>query len=194
MSRLSFEVALGSRIYLAFDAMLNDKPTMIEDILAHVGQQGCTSLSPELTDAAAKCLESVLQDALPSFVFTEGTETVPVNVRLLDWWRTAAKDPDPEPVDWLKYGAPAGILIPVVDRGIFPTYDPSIDVIEVSPDDLHTEANFSNYAGVDGDPDINKEVERILTNNYAVAYDSLEQAEAAVGGKAIISKVGAIIN
>jgi hypothetical protein len=137
-------------------------------------------------------LESVLREALPTFTFEEGTEKVPVNVRLLDWWRTAAKDPDPEPVEWLKTGAPAGILIPVVDRGIFPTYDPCIDVVEVHHEDLHTAADFQNYAGVDGDPDIDTEVDRILTNEYAVSFKTLDDAEAALGGKVILSKIGAV--
>ena len=192
MSRLTYEVALGSRINTAFGKLFDENPSMVEDILSHVGRQDCTALKPELTAAAASCLRGVLQDALPSFKFSPGSESVPVNVELLDWWRTAAKDPDTEPVEWLKHGAPAGILIPVVDKGVFPTYDPTIDIVEVDPEDLHTEPNFSNYAGVDGDPDINKEVARILENKYAVTYDSVEHAEAALGGKVVLSNIGAI--
>jgi hypothetical protein len=117
---------------------------------------------------------------------------VPVKVVLLDHWRTAAKDPDPEPVQWLKTGAPAGILIPVVDRGIIPTYDPTADVEEVHPDQLNTEHNFSNYSGVGGDPDIDKEVRRILDSGYATKYRSIEEAERQLGGRVILSKIGAV--
>jgi hypothetical protein len=113
-------------------------------------------------------------------------------VELLDWWRTAAKDPDTEPVQWLKFGAPAGILLPVVDRGIFPTYDPTIDTVEVDPEQLQTECNFTNYAGIDGDPDIDKEVKRIIGNKYVDRYASVEAAEAALGAPVILSKIGAV--
>jgi hypothetical protein len=174
MARLSYEVELGSRINTAFMKLFDDNPTMVEEVLSHVGSVDCTALSDELTARAAVCLKTVLTESCPNFTFVPGTESVPVNVELLDHWRTASKDPDPEPVQWLKTGSPAGILIPVVDRGIFPTYDPTLDVVEIHPDELYTEHNFSNYAGIDGDPDIDKEVRRILDSKYASTYRNIE--------------------
>ena len=46
-------------------------------------------------------------------------------------WRRAAQDPDPDTIDWLRFGAPAGILHPTIDRGIFPTYDPEVDTADL---------------------------------------------------------------
>ena len=192
MSRLWYEAALGSRMSLAFEAMFDRCPAMVEEVLAHVGRLNCTKLDSHLVKAAEECMRSVLEAELPNFVSDPGTESVPVNVPLLDLWRTAAKDPDGEPVTWLKYGAPAGLLVHVEDRGIFPTYDPTLDAAEYQPNDLRTEEDFENYPGVDGDPDIFKEVRRILEADYLDQYDDIAAAERALGGTVVLSKIGAI--
>ena len=200
MSRLWYEVALGSKMSTAFEAMFDRCPHMVDEILKHVGRVDCTTLDAEITKAAEDCIREVLNEALPNFVSEPGTETVPVNVSLLDHWRTASKDPDGEPVKWLKFGAPAGLLESVEDRGIFPIYDPEIDAAELHWSELQTEANFSNYPGVDGDADIYKEIRRLLETDqkilpggpYVDSYPNIEAAERALGGKVILSKIGAI--
>ena len=65
-------------------------------------------------------------------------------------WRHGVKqhgDPDDQVFQWLTKGAPAGILHPSGDPGIFPeTSTPS----ENRPEDLHCdEKTFRNYAGVE---------------------------------------------
>ena len=115
-----------------------------------------------------------------------------MDVDLLDLWRTASKDFDSEAVRWLRHGAPAGILEPIKDMGIFPTYDPSIDVAEMSPDELQTAEFFANYAGTDTDPDVTLELDRVNSAGYSVRYPSIQAAEAVVGAPLILSKIGAI--
>jgi hypothetical protein len=194
MSRLSFENQLGSRIHGALLAMFNHHPEMIEDILSHIGRTDCTSLSGDIKNHASKCIKEILNQELPNFHSEPGTQTSLVDVGLLDHWRTAAKDPDTEPVKWLKEGAPAGITEPIVDRGIFPLYDPDVDYAEVNPSDLRTEPDFTNYSGVEQDDEVDKELRRIVEppNEYAMKFDTLEEAETFLGTKIILSKIGAI--
>ena len=111
---------------------------------------------------------------------------------LLDFWRTAAKDPDTEPPQWLKHGAPSGITEPIRDCGIFPNYDPSVDRAEISADDIFTQPDFANYSGVEGDPDVIKEVERLLKCGYVKSFDSIEQAREYLKATPILSKIGVI--
>jgi hypothetical protein len=49
MTRISYEVDLGSRIHGAFMKLFDYNPTMIEDSLSHVGLEDCTASTKELT-------------------------------------------------------------------------------------------------------------------------------------------------
>ena len=73
-----------------------------------------------------------------------------INVPLLTAWRSAASDPDWAVVNWLRYGAPAGIARTAEDCGGFPLIN---DEPDMSPRQLQTgEEHFSNTSGVDENP------------------------------------------
>ena len=110
----------------------------------------------------------------------------------MELWRQAAKDPDTEPTKWLATGAPAGILTAVEDRGIFPLYDPAVDIAEIEPCDLHTEEGFTNYPGVDQDDHVAAEFERQVQAGFTIRVDSWEEAKAYLGADPVLSKIAAI--
>ena len=192
MARLSYEGQVGARIHVAIKSLFEENPSMVEDIIAHVGRSDCTSLQPGLKTAVRERIRKTLNDIMTPNPFVPGTEETPVDVELLEHWRDAAKDPDSEPVRWLKEGALAGITQPVIDKGIFPLYDPELDTAECSPEDLRTEAGFVNYSGVEQDEDVNCELTRSLDAGYALSFPSVESAEEHLRASIVLSKVGAI--
>ena len=101
-------------------------------------------------------------------------------------------DPDDQPEDWLVHGAPAGLFRHILDRGIFPVYDPEVDVAEGDAQSLVTESEFCNYTGVEDNPLVADEIDRMRDKGYATEYSTLSEAEAAVGGQIVLSRIGAI--
>ena len=136
MSRLTYEVELGGRINECIRAVFDENPTMITEVLAHIGRENCTAIDETIIAKIKPKLKQLLTAACPTFQPTAATEKTVMDAELLDLWRAAAKDPDTEPPKWLARGAPAGILEPVQDRGIFPLYDPALDIAEVEAGDL----------------------------------------------------------
>jgi len=190
--RLPHAAALGSRIYAAMSEMLEKHPGMIEEALAAVGKKNLTTLDRQTVARTQECLFSVLNTALPCFDPTPQTQDCVINLPLLEHWQRAAKDPDDAAVDWLLHGAPAGIINPIPDRGIFPQYAPEDDIAEVAADDLATDMHFSNYTGVEGDAEVRAEFDRLAAKSYTREFCSLREAEAYVRGKIVLSKIGVI--
>ena len=172
--------------------MLEKHPGMIEEALAAVGKKNLTTLDRQTVARTQECLFSVLNTALPCFDPTPQTQDCVINLPLLEHWQRAAKDPDDAAVDWLLHGAPAGIINPIPDRGIFPQYAPEDDIAEVAADDLATDMNFSNYTGVEGDAEVRAEFDRLAAKSYTREFCSLREAEAYVRGKIVLSKIGVI--
>ena len=70
-----------------------------------------------------------------------------IDAHLLEAWRIAAGDPDDQVFLRLTQWAPAGILRPLEDPGIFPVCASASDML---PGDLHCDAKtFANYPGVE---------------------------------------------
>ena len=91
---------------------------------------------------------------------------------------------------WLTEGAPAGILYPIVDPGIFPeTSGPS----ENRPEDLHCDVDsFHNYAGVEDQDITEKELLGHLGKKHLIAFDTYKELAEHVGGEPILNKKGLI--
>ena len=63
--RLSYEVALGSQMSSAFEAMFDRSPQIVDEILAHVGRVDCTKLNAKIkskSEERAKNLRQVLNN------------------------------------------------------------------------------------------------------------------------------------
>jgi hypothetical protein len=192
MSRLPYVMTVGAKVRSALDQLFYEDSALADSILDHVGMEDCTCLPPHTVRLFQSAISKALEEVIPAPTDKSCSCITPVNFHLLDHWRQAAKDPDPDPVDWLRFGAPAGILHPIPDRGIFPTYDPAIDVAELAASDLATEVAFCNYAGVESDADVAVEVQRLEDKGFVAAYSCLAEAEKALGIKIVLSKIGAI--
>ena len=192
MARLSLVSNVGSKIFCALRELFTRDSELVESILLNIGRSDISFLPGAINDKVIGVMKDVLSPLVPSFTPARASQPCTVNTDLLDLWCQATKEPDPAPVQWLMHGAPAGILKPIVDDVVFPNYDPALDTAEVLADDLHTADNFCNYAGVEDDPDVRAEVKRLIEKEYVREFSSLYEAEKAVGGKIVLSKIGVI--
>ena len=97
MSRLTYEVELGGRINECIRTVFEENPTMVTDVLAHIGRENCTAIDESIIAKVKPKLKQLLLAACPTFQSTPATETTVMDAELLDLWRSAAKDPDTEP-------------------------------------------------------------------------------------------------
>jgi hypothetical protein len=176
MKRLTYSMQLGAKIQHEIHGVFAKHPTMISDVLAHIGREDCTSIDAHLVDRIKPCIRRILEQELPTYKPPKPTECCVADAVLLDHWQQAAKDPDTEAAQWLLHGAPAGITEPVKDCGIFPLYDPSVDTADVDASDLYTPADFANYSGVEADTDVAKEVARIIEQKHVLRFKSVKDA------------------
>ena len=117
----------------------------IDCMLAKLGSQ-----NPRGTpcDAVEKVKSIIIQHCGSHYTGEPARPPTDINVALLKAWQTASCDPDTAVIEWLTFGAPAGITCFAEPCGIFPPLD---DIPELSTDDLQTgDENFVNYAGVEG--------------------------------------------
>jgi hypothetical protein len=115
-----------------------------------------------------------------------------VNTELLGLWVRASRDPDDLPVQWLRHGAPAGILKEIESRGIFPRYSDEEDTTTVDPEMLRTDPDHANYSGVEGDEEVAEELLRLHIARYVRKFKTIEQVTAYLKGTPILSKLGVI--
>ena len=118
------------------------------------------------------------------------TRLTNIDAHLLESWLRAAGDPDDQVFLWLTEGAPAGILYPIVDPGIFPeTSEPS----ENRPEDLHCDVGtFRNYAGVEDQDITEEELLAHLGKEHLIAFDTHAELSEHVGGEPILNTIGFI--
>ena len=192
MKRLTYTMDLGTKIRKAMHGVFDEHPTLTSDVLAHIGRPDCTAIDAHLVNLVKPYISQILYQEFPSYKPPPPTECCVVDAHMLDHWQKAAKDPDTEAAQWLLHGAPAGITEAVKDCGIFPLYDPTKDTAEVDASDLHTQADFANYSGVESDVDVAKEVERIIDQKHVLRFKSVKDATRYLKAKPVLSKIGAI--
>ena len=114
-----------------------------------------------------------------------------IRASLLQCWQRKALDPDNQVGPRLFSGAPCGILEHPIADGIFPVIT---DENRENPDGLATDfESFSNYAGVEGDPDAESEIIEHIEAGHILASETVEGLLHATGGqKPILNKIGII--
>ena len=115
-----------------------------------------------------------------------------MDASLLDQWRQTTLDPDWAVIEWLYEGAPAGLRKQVEVCAIFPPYDPEVDVAELNVEDLSTQPGFENYSGVEDCEEVSTEMTRLVSKDYLIGFDNMDDAEAFTGGRIVLSKIGTI--
>ena len=93
----------------------------------------------------------------------------------------------------MREGAPAGIRNFPVPRGVFPLNSQDATEFVADPEQLYTiHEKFENYAGVEDDPDVAKEIERLATAHYLKPMPSLEAVVKFLTEDPVVSKIGVI--
>ena len=201
MSRLPLVREAGSLVYMAIRAAMTLTtrpplllPTHLDTALMTIGNSNCTSVGVETATITADHLRRALSSRAPSFSPTKSLADVytPVDIDLLELWRTVSLDPDDEVIRWLREGAPAGLVEAIKDRGIFPTYSEEEDPLLIDADDLATEPAFTNYDGVDANPAVAEEVKRMHDANYVKQFAAYEDVVRYLGAEPVLSRIGVI--
>ena len=189
---------MGGVVYSAIDDWLKAEPDggsgIIADVLSVIGSTTVTRVKDTISRSARRILFAALKPHAPDAFknVIHQTQTCPVNTELLHLWVCASKDPDELPVQWLRHGAPAGILHPIESRGVFPEYDPSVDVRTVDPEGLRTDPDHANYEGVEEDQEVSDEIARFAKEGWTRTFDTLEELRAYVKGDPVFSRLGVI--
>jgi hypothetical protein len=192
-SRMVVSKDVGDALRKELGDLLDANPDTENSAITALGTDSTTPLSDTQKGLVVDCMTKTLQALLPrSATACVQSENCMVNTALLSLWRQAAVDPDDQPEQWLVDGAPAGLLRPILDRGVFPIYDPEVDIAEVDAHSLVTEAEFGNYTGVEDNPLVAEEIFRMRDRGYSQEFDTIAAAEAAVGGRIVLSRIGAI--
>ena len=118
--------------------------------------------------------------------------TTVIRAYLLEAWAQVVEDPAAATVSCLYAGAPAGLHMQSESLdGVFPRVDDDIELLDVQS--LATDFDsFSNYVGVEEDSEALETLESYHRKGYLSRYDSLEELEAELGDKPVLSKLACL--
>ena len=175
---------IGATICSAFRHWLHSSPAVLAEIVAEMRNEKSTGLPLHHVEHARLLMASVLKPAT-----TGPCELSGIHVGLLQAWRRQAGDPDDLVEQWLANGAPAGVRLPIADKGVFEPYDDAKDTRAADPEDLVTEPAFTNYAGTDADDEVLKEFDRLLSKGWLRRFSSHSSLVAYLGEEPVLCKI-----
>ena len=189
VSKLAGLQRVGSKIRAIVDAFLQEYPETTSAALSHIGKKMEQKLP--FVDVLRKRLEDAFEADQVSAA--EEGYTTSLNHKLLRAMAVAAQDPDVMAADWLAFGAPAGIQIPIQDPGgIFPTSSNAYEEVLDSKELLEDEQGFYNYQSVD-DLEAEKLIQDFMASGYVQVFDNVSKAETFCGGKPVLSKLAMLV-
>lgn len=116
-----------------------------------------------------------------------------LKANFLKLWAEAARDPGSRLAAWLQEGAPGGLRVHPELDGLFPL------VTENDPqlpwENLETDfGSFTNYQGVEDNPDAVKAIESYVAKGYLSVHATLESCRNELGGEyPVLSRLGCIV-
>jgi hypothetical protein len=173
------------------DTFLDQHPDALTQALASVS--GPTDKRPQgvstsFLDKFRMLLSSEFGGCATTPVCGHGCDTN-IRAELLGAISNAAGDPGQFAVDWLRYGAPAGILKDCsAAAAIFPLQEVPGEDGGVSDDLARDDNEFENDRNIDTDPVASEELNLFADKGYLERHKTLRQCSAKLGGRAIISK------
>lgn len=117
-----------------------------------------------------------------------------LKANFMELWAEAARDPGCRLIQWLKEGAPGGLrLHPDLD-GLFPLVTDDDDP-QFQWDMLSTDfQEFTNYSGVEENPEAAKAISTYVSKGYLSVHDCLESCINELGGdEPVLSRLGCIV-
>ena len=196
--RLPVLARMGGIVYSAINDWLTGEADggklITQEVLSIIGSSTVTKVKDEISRTARRVLFAALKPHAPHAFenVVHPTQDCPVNTELLHLWVCASQDPDELPVQWLRHGAPAGILHAIESRGIFQDYDPAEDVRTVDPEELRTDPDHANYDGVEEDQEVADEISRFAASGWTRTFSTLEEVKEYVKGEPVLSRLGVI--
>ena len=108
-------------------------------------------------------------------------------------WAESARDPGSRLATWLQEGAPGGLTRHPDLDGLFPLV--TDDEPQMSWESLQTDfENFTNYSGVEENPEAAKAIASYINKGYLSVHDTLESCKAELDGEApVLSRLGCIV-
>jgi hypothetical protein len=192
VAALPGNLVAGGQIRVLLDRFVAARPTLVERCCEAIGSD-VTGAGPsdEILDELRQALavHLVVTDIGP---VANGDCTSTIRAGLLEAWARRAGDPGAGAAAWVRSGAPAGILDDPLLAGVFPlSNDCSGEVLR--PEDLNQDPEgFTNYQGIDDDPEVFAEVEEFARKGYLKRFDDAQSCTRFLGAPPVVSRFGAI--
>ena len=180
VGRLPAAAGAGQAVAGAFDALVQACPELLRPAAALLkGEAPQPFTDSQVHLARATALQALQASSRPP-------PAAGLCPEVFDAWVRAAGDPDDLLAEWLRHGAPLGVLHPVEPRGVFPP----VDQPPASPEQLRRlvshPAGWSNYRSAEDDPGVTADIlQRMVRKGWASATSSWEHACRQVGSRDI---------
>ena len=104
-------------------------------------------------------------------------------------------DPDTKYLaEWLRTGAPLGFTQPIPNTGIFPKVESTEWEEEAAKQLQRSLEDWTNHpSATEWEDDLVKLVDEAHSKGFCSFYDSIEDAQAEIGVKPVLNKLGVIV-
>ena len=191
VASLPGNLVVGGQVRKILDSFLVEFPHVVDDCFHAIGSDSVNA-GPKSQDVDAFRIRLGKHLGTEDWGPTFGECTSSICHGLLSAWANLAHDPGKVAADWVRHGAPAGILCQPLLPGVFPLAQPSDeDVLE--PEDLEGDVEiYRNYAGMDEDENVWSQVHEFVEKGFLKAFDSLQDCEVYLGGTPVLSRFGQV--
>ncbi len=181
VAALPGNIVAGGQIRRILDEFIQDKLATIDACVNALGREvpDAGPSDEDLNDLRGRLARFLqVSDLGPVQI---GDCTSPIRAGLLEAWAAKAGDPGAVAAQWVRHGAPAGILADPLLAGVLPLADTTIDEA-MDPAELNLDLDgFTNYAGVDLDDEVLAQVEEFVGRGYLKRFDTVEECSAFLG-------------
>eukprot|EP00971_Amphidinium_carterae_P349547 6491072-Amphidinium_carterae.1 len=165
-------------------AFMRDHPEIRQKCLCALG-------TPKGQDAGMSHLEvPLLRDSLAKWLSCSpllGTDLCTLWANGLAALRALAGDPDDQPEDWLRHGAPMGLRNSIGLRGVFPPSDTEEELDD--PEALATESDWTPSRSAECSEHALAELSRFVSAGYLQQFDTEACVESFLGETPVLSKL-----
>lgn len=191
VSRIPGWFVVGERLRKVMNTFLDQHSEALEQALASTSGPPVTrpqGIDTNLLDKFRTSLSSEFGGCSTSPVCGHGCDTN-IRAELLGAISAAAGDPGQFAVDWLRYGAPAGILKDCSAACVI--FPPQMEAGEgegVTDSLARDDEDFENDRNIDTDPVAAEELNSFADKGYLLRHKTLTLCSKKLGGRAVISK------
>ena len=193
MAMLPGHSVAGGRLRQLFLLYFADKPALADKCCDALGtKMTAVELFPpeDIAELRRQALQLIRSNCPAAREQLPSNSGIDLQADLLYAWATWANDPAAQAAKWLVTGAPAGIT---VDFSLDGVLEPITDETPLGIDSLSSDfETFSNYAGVESDPEAIKIIDGYIEQGWLREFGSVRELTAFVGGDPILNKFACI--